>query len=58
MSTLATLIVIPQFVNVFYGDADPLNSLSENILSFAYINKNVKLKEALTMFQCAETIPH
>ena len=31
----------PQFANVFYGDADPLTSMAENIPSLAYVNINV-----------------
>ena len=31
----------PQFANVFYGDADPLTSMAENIPSLAYVNNNV-----------------
>ena len=31
----------PQFANVFYGDADPLTSMVENIPSLAYVNNNV-----------------
>ena len=31
----------PQFANVFYGDADPLTSMAEKVLSLAYINNNV-----------------
>ena len=47
---LATMQFIPveeyqkrfsQFANVFYGDADPLTSMAENILSLAYVNNNV-----------------
>ena len=32
----------PQFGNVFYGDADPQNSVAENIPSYAYDNGEVK----------------
>ena len=31
----------PQFANVFYGDADPLTSMAENVPSLAYVNNNV-----------------
>ena len=31
----------PQFTNVFYSDADPLTSMTENIPSLAYVNNNV-----------------
>ena len=31
----------PQFTNIFYGDADPLTSMAENIPSLAYVNNNV-----------------
>ena len=31
----------PQFTNVFYGDADPLTSMAENVPSLAYVNNNV-----------------
>ena len=31
----------PHFANVFYGDADPLTSMAENVLSLAYVNNNV-----------------
>ena len=34
--------LIPQFANVFYGDASPLSSAVVNILSVAYVNKDVK----------------
>ena len=33
--------LFPQFANVFYGDADPLTSMTENIPSLAYVNNNV-----------------
>ena len=32
----------PQFANVFYGDADPLNSVAENIPLLAYANDEIK----------------
>ena len=32
----------PQFGNVFYGDADPQNSVAENVPPFAYDNDEVK----------------
>ena len=32
----------PQFANVFYGDANPLNSVAENIPPLACINKDTK----------------
>ena len=34
--------LIPQFANVFYGNADPIFSVAENIPSPAYSNKDVK----------------
>ena len=34
--------LIPQFANVFYGNADPLSSVAENIPSLAYSNKDIK----------------
>ena len=32
----------PQFANVFYDDADPLDSVAENIPPLAHINKDVQ----------------
>ena len=34
--------LIPQFANVFYGNADPLSSATENIPSLVYVNTDIK----------------
>ena len=34
--------LIPQFANLFYGNASPLSSVVENIPSLAYVNTDVK----------------
>ena len=34
--------LIPQFANVFYGNADPFSSVTENIPSLVYVNTDLK----------------